>query len=203
MDNHSNESNKREHNASENNNNGKIAQSDLPLELLLEKDNDNDSKNENETSRDKEKVQNIVMLNKHKNKVKIRETFLAKITASIFYIFSLSFFGISIADIVIQIINPNGLNPYLIDDILLFVLPIIFGVCSTISSEIFLAVTSIAFLILMIGGYIVDNILFFKYFFEKNKSPKYIKYFYLSYIIIKFSDLGLGIIFIIILNMYF
>ena len=46
---------------------------------------------------------------------------------------------------------------------------------------------------------ISDNIIIFKYFFEKNKSPNYIKDFYLSYIIIKFCDLGIEILYI----MYF
>jgi len=70
MNNHSKESNKREPNTSENENNTDIAQSDLPLELLIEKKNDkiSDSQNKNETSKDKKQVQNIVMLNKYKKK---------------------------------------------------------------------------------------------------------------------------------------
>ena len=70
------------------------------------------------------------------------------------------------------------------------------------SSKILLNIVRIISLILFIGGYIADNIIFFKYFFEKNKSPKFIKDCYLSYIIIKFGDLGLGIIFIIIITIY-
>ena len=194
-------------NASENNNTN-IAQSDLPLELLLEKDNDIDSKNENGTPKDKEKAQNIVILNKFNGKAKKMTTKLSIITIIITFIFFLSFFGISIADIVIQIINPNGLNPYLIDDILLYVLFTILLVYNAILpfymkiSKILQTIIIPMYLILVIGCYIVDNIIFFKYFFEKNKSPKYIKDFYLSYIIIKFSDLGLVFIFIIITTIY-
>jgi len=54
----------------------------------------------------------------------------------------------------------------------------------------------------LVGGYITDNIIFFKYFFEKNKSPKYIKDFYLSYIIIKFGSLGLSFLLLIIIIVY-
>jgi len=211
MNNHSNESNKREPNTSENENNTDIAQSDLPLELLIEENNDkiSDSQNENEVSKDKNQVQNIVMLNKYEN-INIKER---KISFSIFifgiiFLLFFSFYGISIADIVIQIINPNGLNSYLIDDILLCASPIIYGAFFIIlgicikNPDILIGIVASIFLILWIGGYIADNIIFFKYFFEKNQSPQYIKDFYLSYIIIKFGSLGLIIILGIMLIIY-
>jgi len=212
MNNHSKESNERELNIYENNNNTNIDQSDLPQELLTRTNKDIfcDSKNENETTKDKKQVQNVVLLHKYEHKEILgRKTILSFITIILFGIIGISFFGISIADIVIQIINPNGLNPYLIDDILIFILPsILAGLLIYLEScmkdpEKVLCIVSIIFLILMIGGYIAINIIFFKYFFERNKSPKYIKDFYLSYIIIKFCDLGVGILYLIFLIIYF
>ena len=197
----------KESNISEDNNRINIAQSDLPLELLLEKNNDNicNSKNEKD-KKDTEQVQNIVMLNKYENKKRIMKTTCSCVLTNIIFILFTIFFEISIADIIFQIINPNGINPYLIDDLLLFILFPLLVVTIIISkrcikySKILQVIVSLVIFIILIGSYIADNIFFFKYFFEKNKSPSYIRDFYLSYIIIKFSSLGLVIIFIIIIS---
>jgi len=208
MNNHSEESNEREHKISEDNNTN-IDQSDRPTELFIENNDDEicNSKNENETSKDKKKQQNIEPLYRYENKEIITKTTVSCILTYILFLLIFSIYAlISIIDIAFQIINPNGLNTYLIDDLLLFfLLPILFG--AFIFSDRYMKnpkilqviVSSIIFII-FIGSFIANNIIFFKYFFEKNKSPNYIKYFYLSYIIIKFSDLGLGIIFLIIIS---
>jgi len=205
MNNHSEESNKRESNISEDNNSTNKEQSDVPLELLLDDNNENIC-NLKKNEKDKKQVQNILMLNKPEKK-KIKKNTISSVLINIlFFLNFLIFADISIIDIIFQIINPNGINPYLIDDLLIIILPsILIAVfinsdkCIKYSTILQVIVSSII-VIILIGSYIADNIIFFKYFYEKNKSPNYIRDFYLSYIIIKFSCLGLGIIFIIIIG---
>jgi len=200
MNNHSEESN-----ISEDNNSTNKEQSDVPLELLLDDNNENIC-NSKKNEKDKKQVQNILMLNKPEKKIIKKNTISSVLINILYFLNFLIFADISIIDIIFQIINPNGLNPYLIDDLLIIILPpILIGVfinsdkCIKYSTILRVIVTSII-VIILIGGYIADNIIFFKYFYEKNKSPNYIRDFYLSYIIIKFSCLGLGIIFIIIIG---
>ena len=200
MNNHSEESN-----ISEDNNSTNKEQSDVPLELLLDDNNENIC-NSKKNEKDKKQVQNILMLNKPEKKIIKKNTISSVLINILYFLNFLIFADISIIDIIFQIINPNGINPYLIDDLLIIILPpILIGVfinsdkCIKYSTILRVIVTSII-VIILIGGYIADNIIFFKYFYEKNKSPNYIRDFYLSYIIIKFSCLGLGIIFIIIIG---
>ena len=180
--------NKEKIDTSEQNNDLDKDQSDLPPELnpsILNEieDNDIDSQNKNAKSKEKTQVQNVLLLKKYVPKENFSDPFsfldntiCMIITAIIFGIYVFSFVGISIADIVIQFINPNGINIYLIDDISL----ILFIICSIFRlrlENVFLSIFSIA--------YIADNFIFFKYFQEKNESPKYIFYFYISYFLIK------------------
>ena len=180
--------NKEKLDGSELNNNLDKDQSDLPPELNPSivneiEDNDIDSQNKNGKSKEKTQVQQVVLLKKYVPHERFSVSYSALvnticsiITVIILCIYIFLFVGISIADIVIQFINPNGKNFYLIDDISL-ILSIIFSICHSKLGGAFFTIFSIA--------YIVDNIIFFKYFKEKNESPKYIFYFYISYFCIK------------------
>ena len=118
MNNHSEESNKRESNISEDNNSTNKEQSDVPLELLLDDNNENIC-NLKKNEKDKKQVQNILMLNKPEKK-KIKKNTISSVLINIlFFLNFLIFADISIIDIIFQIINPNGINPYLIDDLLI------------------------------------------------------------------------------------
>jgi len=117
-------------NVLEKNNDSYIIQSDIPPELnpdiLNEKENNNnnniinDSQNKNtKRSKEEDKIQNVIMLSKYEKKSNGKcNTIIGYIILGIFV---LSLIGISISDIVIQFINPNDKNPYLIDDILLII----------------------------------------------------------------------------------
>ena len=112
MDNQSYEIIKEENNASKHDIYSDIIQSDIPSKLILEKNN------------------NIIYKRIYNDLLKKwRKSCLSceLIKAIIFYIFAFSYYGISIIDIIIQIINPNGLNPYLIDDILLILSSILYA----------------------------------------------------------------------------
>ena len=104
--------------------------------------------------------------------------------AIIFYIFVFSYYGISIIDIIIQIINPNGLNPYLIDDILLILSSILYT-CDCEFKFKYGYYFMIFLIFITFCCLVIDNALFLQIFFDKNKSPKYIKDFYIAYITIK------------------
>ena len=194
MDNQLNEPIKEESNVSENEVYTDIVQSDIPSEFVPEENNDAIYGKENKTSKRKNKVQNIVVLRKYNKKIGFTffdwKTTCSKITIIILCIFPVSFVGISVADIIIQSMNINCLNPYLIDDVLLF-LSIILGICKCKFAPVIIVLT--------VCGFIVDNVLFFAYFQEKIKSPEYVKDFYLYYIIIKLGGLGLGLAVLIIL----
>ena len=99
------------------------------------------------------------------------------INPDVLFAFEIMFFIIinliTIADIVIQFINPNGLNNLLINDILfaLVVIAIFFN------WENFLKYYINFFPL----GYIANFILYMFFFAKKNKTPKYIDYFYVIY----------------------
>ena len=106
------------------------------------------------------------------------------IKAILFFILVFSYYGISITDIIIQIINPNGINPYLIDDLLLILTSILYA-CDCEFKYKYGYYFMIFLIFITFCCLVVDNTLFLQHYFEKNKNPKYIKYFYASYIIIK------------------
>ena len=151
-------------NVLEKNNDSYIIQSDIPPELnpdiLNEKENNNniinDSQNKNtKKSREEDKIQNVIMLSKYEKKSNSKcNTIIGYIILGMFILLLI---GISIADIVIQFINPNDKNPYLIDDILMII--------STILS-IFKFKLRIAYLfvILIVIAFIVDTFIYFEYF---------------------------------------
>ena len=171
-------------NVLEKNNDSYIIQSDLPPELnpdiLNEKENNNnniiyDSQNKN-TKRPKEKdtIQNVIMLSKYEKKSNDKcEKIIKYILLGIFL---LSLVGISFADIIIQFINPNNKNPYLIDDILM----IISIILSIFKFELRIAYL---FVILIVIAFIVDTIIYYEYF--DYIKPNYIREFYNIYFIIK------------------
>ena len=150
------------------------------------KKNNNNKNNTNENIK-----QNVILLNGPKRK---REFLLPVMCGNISLILTIIFMAIfiliTIADIVIQFINPNGLNNYLIDDCILisFLLSLI---CQ--SSHCISCMGCIAFV-----SYIGNIILFFKYFLDKNRNPLSIYYFYISYFIIKLTSAVLSLIFMII-----
>ena len=109
---------------------------------------------------------------------------LAIFMISIFIIFNL----ISIIDVVIQFINPNGLNNLIVDDILLILVTIFMIVKLENCLGLIGCFMSI--------GFIVSPIIFFIYFFNKNKRPKYILYFYISYFSIKYICVIIFILFL-------
>ena len=195
MDNHPNEFIKEKQNASENNIYSNIVRSDIPTEIVSDEYNDEIYEKENKASKGKNKVQHTVLLTKHKKAKRFTifgwETNCSKINIILLCIFSFSFIGISVVDIIIQLMNIDCLNPYLIDDVLL-ILSFIFVICK------WKYVTAI--IMLTICGYVFDNVLFLVLFEPKIKSPEYVKDFYLYYIIIKFGSLGLGISLLIILS---
>ena len=123
MDNHLNELIKEEQNPCEQEIYSDIAQSDIPSEIVSGEVNNEINENENKSSKGKNKVQHIVLLNKYVKKKRFTffdwETICSKITIIILCIFPFSFVGISVADIIIQLMNLQCLNPYLIDDVLL------------------------------------------------------------------------------------
>ena len=156
--------NKEKLDVSEKNNDLDKDQSDLPPELNPSisneiEDNEIDSQNKNAKSKEKTQVQKVVLLKKYVPKERFSVSYSALdnkicsiITMIIFCIYIFLFVGISIADIVIQFINPNGKNIYLIDDISL-ILSIIFSIFHLRLGNAFLAIFLIA--------YIPDNIIFF------------------------------------------
>ena len=146
-----------------------IIQSDIPSKLISEKNN------------------NIIYEGLCRDSLKKwRKSSLSLqiIKAIIFYIFAFSYYGISIMDIIIQIINPNGLNPYLIDDILLIISSILYA-CDCEFKCKYGYYFMIFLIFLSFGCLVIDNTLFLQKYFEKNKNPKYIKCFYIAYITIK------------------
>ena len=106
------------------------------------------------------------------------------IKAILFFILFFSYYGISITDIIIQIINPNGINPYLIDDLLLILTSILYA-CDCEFKYKYGYYFMIFLIFITFCCLVVDNTLFLQHYFEKNKKQKYIKYFYVFYIIIK------------------
>ncbi len=163
-----------------------IILSDIPSEIVSDENNDDIYENENKVS-EKKKSQHIVLLTKYVPKKKRFtffdwETTCSKITIILLCIFPLSFIGLSVADIVIQLMNLKYLNPYLIDDILL-ILSIILAIGK---SQYAPAVFYFTFC-----GYIADNVLFFIYFEQKIQSPQYVKDFYMYFPYLKFGSLGL------------
>ena len=194
MDNHLNELIKEEQNPCEHEVYSDIAQSDIPSEIVSGEVNNEINENENKSSKGKNKVQHIVLLNKYVKKKRFTffdwETICSKITIIILCIFPFSFVGISVADIIIQLMNLQCLNPYLIDDVLL-----IMSIILVIGKWRYAP----AIIYLTICAYITDNVIFFQIFEPKIKSPEYVKDFYLYYIIIKFGSLGLGLSLLIIL----
>ena len=176
-------------NVLEKNNDSYIIQSDIPPELnpdiLNEKENNNniinDSQNKNtKKSREEDKIQNVIMLSKYEKKSNSKcNTIIGYIILGMFILLLI---GISIADIVIQFINPNDKNPYLIDDISMII--------STILS-IFKFKLRIAYLfvILIVIAFIVDTFIYFEYF--DYRKPIYIREFYNTYFAIKLSIVSL------------
>ena len=194
MDNRPNEFIKEKQNASEYNIYSDIIRSDIPTEIVSDEYNDEIYEKENKASKGKNKVQHTVLLTKYVKAKRFTffdwETICSKITIILLCIFPFSFVGISVADIIIQLMNIDCLNPYLIDDVLL-ILSIILLICKWKYAP--------AIIYLAFCGYITDNVLFFEFFERKIKSPEYVKDFYFFYIIIKFGSLGLGISLLIIL----
>ena len=144
--------------------------------------------NSSEPNEKMTKKTNITQKNaRRKNGNVTRKSFahfiLAIFMISIFIIFNL----ISIIDVVIQFINPNGLNNLIVDDILLILVTIFMIVKLENCLGLIGCFMSI--------GFIVSPIIFFIYFFNKNKRPKYILYFYISYFSIKYISLIIFILF--------
>ena len=107
---------------------------------------------------------------------------------AIFMIFIfIIFYLISIADLVIQFINPNGLNNLIVDDILC----ILSGIFLIFKCEKSFGIMGCFISI----GFIANPIVFFIYFFNKNKRPIYILYFYISYFSIKYISLIIFVLF--------
>ena len=169
MDNQSYEFIKEETNDSKHDIYSNIIQSDIPSKLISEKNS------------------NIIYKRLCSDVLKKwRKSFLSceLIKAIIFYIFVFSYYGISFLDIIIQIINPNGLNPYLIDDILLILSSILYA-CDCEFKCKYGYYFMIFLIFLTFCCLVIDNTLFLQNYFEKNKNPKYIKEFYIVYITIK------------------
>ena len=169
MDNQSYEFIKEETNDSKHDIYSNIIQSDFPSKLISEKNS------------------NIIYKRLCSDVLKKwRKSFLSceLIKAIIFYIFVFSYYGISFLDIIIQIINPNGLNPYLIDDILLILSSILYA-CDCEFKCKYGYYFMIFLIFLTFCCLVIDNTLFLQNYFEKNKNPKYIKEFYIVYITIK------------------
>ena len=103
--------------------------SDLPPELnpdIFNEKEDNDIKfgsfNKNTKPKEEKKIQKVMMLQRYIPRESFSFLFLDSkiyeiITIIILSIYLFFYFGISIADIVIQFINPNGINVYLIEDL--------------------------------------------------------------------------------------
>ena len=169
MDNQSYEFIKEETNTSKHDIYSDIIQSDIPSKLISEKNSN--------------KIYERLCIDISKN---WRKSSLSceLIKAIIFYIFAFFYYGISFVDIIIQIINPNGSNPYLIDDILLILSSILYA-CDCEFKCKYGYYCMIFLIFLTFCCLVIDNTLFLQNFFGKNKNPKYIKDFYLVYITIK------------------
>ena len=156
MDNRPNEFIKEKRNASEYNIYSDIVRSDIPTEIVSDEYNDEIYEKENKASKGKNKVQHTVLLTKYVKAKRFTffdwETICSKITIILLCIFPFSFVGISVADIIIQLMNIDCLNPYLIDDVLL-ILSIILLICKWKYAP--------AIIYLAFCGYITDNVLFF------------------------------------------